>query len=259
MIFKKRADALKNAVEYCQMEEARCCANCIYYSDSTCYNGQCHLRKWDFVVDKCQVCSLFTSYEMYESYTRRCEMSTSCVHAQDYNSLMNSSVWYSSPFQPTQLYPPKQFTESMGISCRHATVIARISSPDRSDVKLINLRWGKTEEENKKLQYNLNLLNKFEKLPHGWNDYGADPFPKEFLKWLKLIVAKLPVQPEIFPTAADSVQMEYSKEDGAYLEFEIYTDRSIKAYEENSAGEVVFAEKFVVEVDLNPIVEHFHE
>lgn len=72
---------------------------------------------------------------------------------------------------------------------------------------------------------NINRLKVFEALPENWNENGAPAFSNDLLMECKKILKILPKQPEIFPTAAKSIQMEYEKENGEYLEFNIYSER----------------------------------
>lgn len=57
----------------------------------------------------------------------------------------------------------------------------------------------------------------------GWDiDKHADPISKSIVDKVKQILIKSPRQPSfIAPTAADSIQLEYDNDDGAYLEFNI--------------------------------------
>lgn len=84
------------------------------------------------------------------------------------------------------------------------------------------------------LKENLELLNSFKMLKKGWNGYDADPIDIRAIEHATAIVSKLEKQPEIFPTANDSVQIEYSTEKG-YLEFEIFEDH-INGFKNTNEG-----------------------
>ena len=75
-----------------------------------------------------------------------------------------------------------------------------------------------------KIEKNLRLLGEFAHLKKGWNGYDADPIDKQVIENAKAIILRLPVQPEVFPTANNSVQLEYELDDGDYLEFEVFRD-----------------------------------
>lgn len=55
-----------------------------------------------------------------------------------------------------------------------------------------------------------------------WNDNGAKKFSDKLIVKCYSILFGLPVLPEIFPVADGSIQFEYEKDDGSYLEFDIF-------------------------------------
>lgn len=64
-------------------------------------------------------------------------------------------------------------------------------------------------------------------LKDNWNENGASTFSPKLVDRVSRIVDDLPVAPFVSPTAVDAVQMEYEKEDGSYLEFEIYEEKAV--------------------------------
>lgn len=84
-------------------------------------------------------------------------------------------------------------------------------------------------------------LEEIGELEDNWNGNGASAFSKDFLEKIKKIISKLCVQPEIFPTAVPSIQLEFEKkcpvsELRAYIEFEIMVDGRVKMFLENMNG-----------------------
>ena len=79
-----------------------------------------------------------------------------------------------------------------------------------------------------KKQENISKLNSFLQLKDNWNDYGAKSFERDLINKCATLVNSLALhyQPDIFPTGRNSIQFEYEKADGSYLEIEIYTDRN---------------------------------
>ncbi|WP_051537686.1 hypothetical protein [Treponema sp. C6A8] len=73
----------------------------------------------------------------------------------------------------------------------------------------------------KDLLANLQKLNEIQKLPKNWNGNGASRFSKKLINKVKELLFELNKQPQVFPTANDSIQIEYNFEDGSYLEFQI--------------------------------------
>ena len=94
-----------------------------------------------------------------------------------------------------------------------------------------------TESENKiskdsfafKEAANLTLLEAFKHLNENWNGYGAKKFDAAFIENVKQIVLNLDFPPKIYPTGRNSIQLEYEKKNGNYLEFEIYQDGKISS------------------------------
>ena len=82
-------------------------------------------------------------------------------------------------------------------------------------------------------------LSEIEKLKDNWNDNGASAFSSKLIEKCRGIVMQLASEPFICPTACGSIQFEYEKENGDYLEFEIYEDR-IECFLDTSGGEQEF-------------------
>lgn len=72
-----------------------------------------------------------------------------------------------------------------------------------------------------KLEYNLNKVDEMYKFKKNWNLYGAEPIPKGTLNLTKKVLKELTMQPEVFPTGASTIQLEYEKGNN-YLEIELY-------------------------------------
>ena len=76
----------------------------------------------------------------------------------------------------------------------------------------------------RRLEENLTRLEEFRMLEKDWNGYGAEPIPFAAIDRVISIIKRLSVQPEIFPTGRETIQLEWDMNDGDYLEFEIGTD-----------------------------------
>jgi len=102
---------------------------------------------------------------------------------------------------------------------------------------------------------NLTKLHEYSQLEKNWDSEGAKPFAKKLINYAWEIIIKLDIQPEIFPTMRESIQLEYEKDNGDYLEFEIYEDR-IEVFEIIAKSEKEY--NISVTDDLNDIVNEFH-
>lgn len=70
---------------------------------------------------------------------------------------------------------------------------------------------------------NFKKLNEFAEYPNDWNGYGATPFSKDLIDRIRQLLFDLPVQPEIFPTARSSIQLEYDVGEN-HIEIEVSSD-----------------------------------
>lgn len=86
------------------------------------------------------------------------------------------------------------------------------------------------------LQRNILRLEEIASLPENWNNNGASSFSQEHISKMKNILLALPVQPLVFPTARNSIQFEYEKQNGDYLEFELFEDGSVMQFSYSEAN-----------------------
>lgn len=77
---------------------------------------------------------------------------------------------------------------------------------------------------------NLARLDSFLALKDNWNGNGAAPVSQNLVSLMKGLVLNLERQPDIFPTACDSIQFEYEKPDGDYLEFEVSENGKVSVF-----------------------------
>lgn len=83
---------------------------------------------------------------------------------------------------------------------------------------------------------NLSKIKNFTTYSKNWNGYGAEPFSKKLIIRTINLIQLFPYhQPNnIVPTANDSIQLEYHKANGEYLEFEVFADRDIHMFKVNA-------------------------
>lgn len=77
---------------------------------------------------------------------------------------------------------------------------------------------------------NLEKLKLISKLKYNWDLYGAEPISKDLIDIMRNLIYGLKYQPEIFPTACNSIQFEYEKKNGDYLEFELVDEETVKIF-----------------------------
>lgn len=67
-----------------------------------------------------------------------------------------------------------------------------------------------------------NKLEEISKYEANWNGYGAEPFDKDLIAKCREIIDNLFVYPMVYPTANDSINLEY-KNSTLYFEIEVFS------------------------------------
>ena len=68
---------------------------------------------------------------------------------------------------------------------------------------------------------NHSKLNEISKLKDDWNKNGAPAFSGKLIRKVQSILEKISIQPEIFPTALGTIQLEYDNSRRDHMEIEI--------------------------------------
>lgn len=74
------------------------------------------------------------------------------------------------------------------------------------------------------LQSNQVRLDSFENLEFGWYGPGTKPIDPRIITRCRDLIEELWIQPHIYAVPNNSIQLEYQKPNGDYLEFEISID-----------------------------------
>lgn len=90
----------------------------------------------------------------------------------------------------------------------------------------------------------LEKINSFKNLETNWDTYGALPITDIVINSSLTFLNKFKIIPDIFPTGRGSIQFEFEKSNGDYLEFEIFTDKINYYLKTNSID---------IEEQLNPL------
>ena len=80
------------------------------------------------------------------------------------------------------------------------------------------------------LKDNLEKLDVIASLKDGWNGNGAPAFPKSLIKKARELLDNLDVQPEIFPTALQTIQMEFDNSRKDHMEIEIGENETAEVF-----------------------------
>lgn len=83
---------------------------------------------------------------------------------------------------------------------------------------------------NKQFIKNCLKLYYISRLKPNWNENDAESFSIKHILKVFSILNKLNYQPEVFPTANDSIQLEFYNSKGDYLEYEIFKNGKINKF-----------------------------
>jgi len=120
----------------------------------------------------------------------------------------------------------------------------------------VTITLGDNAMESIALQANLKKLKSFEAYADNWNGYGAPRFEKSLVSLAENVLRKLDHQPEVFPIAGGAIQLEYEKESGEYLEFEILENEDAHCLSVDKDGK---EREFDVALDqINKVVNDFY-
>lgn len=104
---------------------------------------------------------------------------------------------------------------------------------------------------------NLAKLRRISMLEYNWNGYGSEPFSTELISQAKNLLREIHIQPEIFPTATGTIQLEYEKDNGDYLEFQFNGSGQCEAFKlVNGVEEYLSVLEFPEAI--NELVEDFY-
>lgn len=88
---------------------------------------------------------------------------------------------------------------------------------------------------------NLQSVENLRKFEEDWNGYGAGSFSAELCDFMEKIIKNLDeeYQPKLFPTGRESIQIEYEKTNGEYLEIEVFSPRRIELFQITADGKEI--------------------
>jgi hypothetical protein len=138
--------------------------------------------------------------------------------------------------------------------------LSRISGfLENSSTHKLNSYYYSRVRENQKQLDNIQKLRSFMELKNNWNDNGASTLNKEMISFCINLIKSLYRQPDVFSTGRQSIQFEYEKENGEYLEFEIFHDHidifGMDEYD-NEREETVFIHE---KNRINEVIRDFYE
>ena len=107
--------------------------------------------------------------------------------------------------------------------------------------------------------FRLKKIDLIVSLKENWNANGAGVFSEPFIRNVKSIVMMLDNQPEIFPTANKSIQLEYDKPDGSHMEIELFENGDSEVFEVDAYGNESLLNIDTNVETINKVVNDFYD
>lgn len=113
-----------------------------------------------------------------------------------------------------------------------------------------------TSENYRRIQDSIKRISEISALPNNWDGDGAAAFSSSIIDFVKKLIFTLSVQPDIFPTLRNSIQLEYENVKNEYLEFEVFEDHIKSFFYDHKDRSIV---KEIRAEEVNAIVNDFYE
>ena len=99
---------------------------------------------------------------------------------------------------------------------------------------------SKNENTTELLEFNKKKLSSIRDFKDNWNGNGAPAFSDSLIDKIETLIEGLDIQPEIFPTALGTIQLEYDNSRKDHMEIEIGEDDIAEIYLIRFNGEEVY-------------------
>lgn len=132
-----------------------------------------------------------------------------------------------------------------------------LNLPGYSSSDTISLGVDKLIINEEKLE-NLKKIDVIASLQDDWNANGAKAFSNSLINKVRDLVMFLKIQPEVFPTACESLQLEYDKEDGTHMEIEITESEIAEVFLIDNKGHEKISNISVSIDSINKVVSEFY-
>ena len=105
----------------------------------------------------------------------------------------------------------------------------------------------------------MDRISVFERLGDNWNGNGAKAFERKLIERVREIVGDLEIQPEIFPSAAGSIELEYGNSRRDFMGIGIGNDDKAEVFIVMYNSEEIFETIDATADAINERVKKFYE
>jgi len=89
------------------------------------------------------------------------------------------------------------------------------------EIYTIVIKLAENDDREAAVPESVKKLKEIGELEDNWNGNGATSFSPELLTKVQYILSHIAAEPEVFPTACNSIQLEFERTDGSHMEIEI--------------------------------------
>ncbi len=107
-------------------------------------------------------------------------------------------------------------------------------------------------------KHNIEKLKSIRLLKQNWNGNGADAIPVKLVDTVESLIDKLIIQPEVFPTALGTIQLEYDNARRDHMEIEITGFEEAEVFIVKFNGEELYENIAVNDEAINRRVGEFY-
>lgn len=104
---------------------------------------------------------------------------------------------------------------------------------------------------------NFRKLDDLSTFGENWNGYGANAFSTGLINRIRALLIDLPVQPELFPTARESIQLEYDVGEN-HIEIEVFDNNEVKVLSMIGVGKFTHESFSYDEKAIREVVDRFY-
>lgn len=108
-------------------------------------------------------------------------------------------------------------------------------------------------------EHNIEKICSIDSLKNNWNGNGAPAMSSILVDTVEALINKLVIQPEIFPTALGTIQLEYDNARRDHMEIEIGKSELAEVFIVKTDGEELHDSIAVNAEDINSRVAEFYD
>ena len=133
-----------------------------------------------------------------------------------------------------------------------------LSEPQLRAIRTIVIGLAENDDRAAVAPESIKKLKEIAALEDNWNGNGATAFSSGLITKVQYILSHITVEPEVFPTACNTIQLEFDRIDGAHMEIEISEARDADLFSVSVENEEKNVSITCNIDEINKAVEEFY-